>query len=92
MKVHEIYPKGNKQDEEWAKFEKAMGEIDAWMEKDQKFVMGDSLSAVDLDIAGFLLYWMGTWGVDSPEWKDVSTWHDGRWGRFVQNVEQYRIE
>lgn len=88
-KFDDILPRGSIRDAEWEIFKNGLGEVDAWFKDDQKFVMEDALTVADLDLVGFLIWLKTIWGVDSTEWKNVSAWHDGRWGELVQNVEQY---
>ena len=74
---------------EWAKAKDGLGKIDQWMEEGDKFVMGDTISFADVLICAFLRWGRISWGEDSDEWKDVTSWQNGRWGRLMKEFEKY---
>ena len=57
------------------------------LSKDQgPFVTGDTVSCADFFISAFLMYLKNIWGEDSEEWKDVTSWNDGRWKKFAYTL------
>jgi hypothetical protein len=51
--------------------------------------MGDTISFADF-VAGSYLKWMQvSLGKDSEEWKQISSWNEGRWGERVERLEKY---
>ncbi|KAG7443970.1 uncharacterized protein BT62DRAFT_981875 [Guyanagaster necrorhizus] len=77
--LEEAAPKGVHKEKEWARLRNDFGKIDAWMKED-KYFMGDVISYADFSISGWLLWVRIIYGADSEEWKDILTWHGGRWG------------
>ncbi|KAK0452708.1 uncharacterized protein EV420DRAFT_1558106 [Desarmillaria tabescens] len=88
-KLEDAIPKGEDRKSEWAKLKADFGKIDAWYGKEDKYVMGDTLSYADFMVAAGVLYVRIVYSADSEEWKDISTWHGGRWGVLVKNFEKY---
>ncbi|KAF5341607.1 hypothetical protein D9758_014086 [Tetrapyrgos nigripes] len=86
--VEDLVPKGESAKEEWKKLEAGFGKIAGWMKED-KFVMGDTVSFADFVIGGWIITSKIAWGEDSQEWKDIAEWHDGRWSKLVKNLEPY---
>ncbi|KAF9041973.1 hypothetical protein BDZ89DRAFT_1034773 [Hymenopellis radicata] len=69
---------------------RGLGKIGAWMGLEDKYVMGDKISYADLLTCAFLRWARVSWGEDSQEWKDVMSWHNGRWGRLMAEfAEKY---
>ncbi|ESK89976.1 hypothetical protein Moror_736 [Moniliophthora roreri MCA 2997] len=86
--ITELEPKGEKRVEVWKQVQDAFGVVDAWIENG-RFVMGDRVSFADFDLAGMFLWIRIAWGEDSEEWKNVSSWHGGRWSRLLKELEVY---
>lgn len=89
--LEEVAPKGADKEKEWAQLRDDFGNIDAWMKKEDKYFMSDVISYADFTISAWLLYIRIVYGADSEEWKDILTWHKGRWGALVKNLEKYEI-
>ncbi|KAK7450584.1 hypothetical protein VKT23_012893 [Stygiomarasmius scandens] len=89
MSLEEFLPKGEKKIEEWSKVEAGLGRLDAWYKKEDTLVMGDEACFADFALGGFLVWVRIIFGKDSQEWKDLSSWQDGRWGRMIQALEKY---
>jgi glutathione S-transferase len=53
------------------------------------FVMSDTLSWSDIILASELSWFRAAWGEDSTEWKDIMSWHEGRWETFLENMKEY---
>jgi glutathione S-transferase len=87
--VDEIVPQGESAKEEWKKFETGFGKMAGWMNKEDKFIMGDHASLADFAIGGWLMYCKHAWGGESQQWKDIASWNDGRWGKLLKTLESY---
>ncbi|KAF8917269.1 hypothetical protein CPB85DRAFT_1215425 [Mucidula mucida] len=83
-----LLPKEEQKVVEWAKAQEALGKIGAWIEPKDKYVMGDKISYADLLTAAFLRWTRVSLGEDSQEWKDITSWHDGRWGRLMGELAE----
>ncbi|KAK0215847.1 hypothetical protein EDD85DRAFT_443160 [Armillaria nabsnona] len=88
-KLEDVIPKGEDREREWARLKADFGKIDAWYGKGDKYVMGDILSYADFTVAAWVLWVRLIYGADSEEWKDMSTWHVGRWGVLLKSFEKY---
>ncbi|KAK0433097.1 hypothetical protein EV421DRAFT_2023668 [Armillaria borealis] len=66
-----------------------LGKVDKWMTKGHTFVMGETPTFADFTMSAWLFFLRICLGEDSPEWKELSSWHDGRWGKLVKNFEKY---
>ncbi|THU85860.1 hypothetical protein K435DRAFT_763842 [Dendrothele bispora CBS 962.96] len=90
--MEEMYPKGEKRKEEWKKLEEGLGQVDKWYGKEDVLVMGgedNKACFADFAFAGYVIWIRILFGKESEEWKDVSGWQDGRWGRMIQALEKY---
>lgn len=86
----EIVPHGEERVAAWNKWKDTVGTIDAWMKKEDIWMMGDTPSFADFILASFILSAETVFGPDSKEYKEVLEMHDGRWGRLAKNVEKYK--
>ncbi|PBK91959.1 hypothetical protein ARMGADRAFT_1013718 [Armillaria gallica] len=66
-----------------------LGKVDKWMTKGDTFVTGETPTFADFVMSAWILFLRISLGEDSPEWKELSSWHDGRWGRLVKFFEKY---
>jgi len=92
VKLENIAPKGEKADEEWKKFEAALGKLEgifAATDAIGPFVLGDTISWGDIVVASFLIYFKRLWGRDGEQWKKISSWQGGRWGSLLQSLDDY---
>ncbi|KAJ3767077.1 hypothetical protein FB446DRAFT_352633 [Lentinula raphanica] len=88
-KLEDVLPKGEERVVVWNKWKEMIGGVDAWMKKEDMWMMGDKLSFADFILASFILSAKTLFGADSQEYKEVLEMHDGRWGRLAKNVERY---
>ena len=68
------------------------GPIKGWLSADgseKLFFMGERISYPDIAIASWLQWFKRVLGEDSQEWKELSQWDDGHWGRFMQEFAKY---
>ncbi|KAF9484208.1 hypothetical protein BDN70DRAFT_872912 [Pholiota conissans] len=88
--MDDVVPKGDLVTTEWAKVKEGMGKVDVLYSKTNgPYLMGDALSWGDVVVAAHLAFMRAIWGEDSQEWRDISSWHDGRWKRVVDDFEKY---
>ncbi|KAF8141568.1 hypothetical protein EV363DRAFT_25065 [Boletus edulis] len=84
-KIEEFSPVGPVRDADLAKGKAAFTTVDGWLAKSEgKFVLGDTISYADCVLAGWFI-WIKT---TNPNWKDMATWHNGRWATHLENVEK----
>lgn len=91
-KLEDISPPGQKLEEYWKKTQEGFGVVHGWISKNGKgkqFVMGDTISYADVTIASFLRWARVILGEDSEEWKNIETWHDGRWSSLMAHFQKY---
>ncbi|KAK0203263.1 hypothetical protein DFS33DRAFT_976958 [Desarmillaria ectypa] len=80
-----------RRDRQWALFKHDLGKVDKWITNGDAFVTGNVPTFADITVCGWMLSFRIVFGEDSPEWKDLSVWHDGRWGRLVKSFEKYEV-
>ncbi|KAI9464244.1 hypothetical protein HD554DRAFT_1286084 [Boletus coccyginus] len=85
LKIEEFSPVGPKRDADLAKGKEGLAAVNAWLTKSEgKFVLGDTISYADSVLAG----WLGWIKITDVIWKDVATWHSGRWATYLESVEK----
>ncbi|KAG6893496.1 hypothetical protein C0992_009756 [Termitomyces sp. T32_za158] len=92
--LEDVTPKGEAAVEEWTKVKAAFDAVYGWLEKGKAngpYFLGPEPAFVDIVVASYLLYFKKIWGVDSQQWRDFSTWNNGRWGMLVKDFEKYEI-
>ncbi|KAF9263002.1 hypothetical protein L218DRAFT_987989 [Marasmius fiardii PR-910] len=89
ISMEDVYPKGEKKLELWNKWKDEWGAVDSWMKPTETFVMGDVITFVDFVIAGWVIWCRCLWGEDSEEWKEIASWHGGRWGKLLEQLSEY---
>ncbi|KAF9479948.1 hypothetical protein BDN70DRAFT_878247 [Pholiota conissans] len=88
--MEDLIPKGEEGVKEWAKYKEGLGKVDAWYAKTSgPFLMGDTVSWADFVVAAYIVWLRIIWGEDSKEWKDITSWHDGRWKGLIENLKKY---
>ncbi|KAF4617477.1 hypothetical protein D9613_006282 [Agrocybe pediades] len=91
-KIQDLVPKGEKAVEEWGKLQSSLDKVDRWYAKtDDKgpFILGETISWSDLNIASWTIWMKVTFGEDSKEWKDIASWQGGRWSKLLVDLEKY---
>ena len=90
--MEDITPKGEAAVAEWAQFRDGLGKVDSWYAKNGgqgPFLLGEALSWGDIAVASCLIWLRIIWGEGSPQWKDISSWNDGRWAGIVDSMKKY---
>ncbi|KAJ7459678.1 hypothetical protein FB451DRAFT_555614 [Mycena latifolia] len=87
----EMEPTGEAHDAAWKELEAGYGKISGWMQEEDPapFVMGNTVSFADFVVAGELQWCMKAFGEDSDKWKDMLTWHGGRWAKLLADLKKY---
>ncbi|KAF9554352.1 hypothetical protein CPC08DRAFT_744513 [Agrocybe pediades] len=92
VKLEDLAPKGELAVQQWKKFEEAFGTVAAVYAKTDAagpYLMGDRISWGDIVVCSFLIWWRRLWGEESQQWKDISSWQGGRWGRLLSSLDKY---
>ncbi|KAK7054416.1 hypothetical protein VNI00_003614 [Paramarasmius palmivorus] len=89
--MEDFYPKGQEKEELWKGWKDDWAVVDGWIRKNPSgdFVFGETITWADLVIAGWVIWMRIVFGVDSEEWKDMATWHGGRWSKLLDNLSEY---
>ncbi|KAF8634683.1 hypothetical protein AX15_000784 [Amanita polypyramis BW_CC] len=67
-----------------------LNKVDEWLVKsDGLYVMGNTISFGDFALLSWLKWARVVLGNDSEEWKQISSWNEGRWGERVERLEKY---
>lgn len=90
-KIEEFSPAGAQRDADWAKAKEGLVAVDGWLSKNGggKFVMGNTVTYADGILGAWLTWIKITNGESSAEWKDFASWHGGRWGTYVGNLQSF---
>lgn len=89
-KLEEICPAGPKRTSMLDTMKSKFDALDKILETNGEgklFVMGDTLSFADLQIASFLFFFKLM--VEEQEWEEVAGWNDGRWRKLMEALKQY---
>ncbi|KAF8990471.1 hypothetical protein BDQ17DRAFT_1313825 [Cyathus striatus] len=92
--LQDVVPQGAEREEEWAKFKKNLSKASKWFENNGgkgPYIMGDMISFADCVLVAFLFWIKISWGEESPEWKDIKSWDDGRWDKLVHGFKKYEV-
>ncbi|PPQ95566.1 hypothetical protein CVT26_008594 [Gymnopilus dilepis] len=90
--LEDLLPKGDRAVEEWGKFKDGLGKVDNWYSKNGgkgPFILGEIVSWADIFIAGYFCWMKVIWGEDSREWRDVMSWHGGRWQTLMESLDKF---
>ncbi|KAK0220553.1 hypothetical protein IW262DRAFT_1034536 [Armillaria fumosa] len=83
-------PEGQERKKLWANAKESLGKMNKWFEGSEgNFVMGNEPCFVDTVICAFLLFARTMFGEESQEWKDIASWDDGRWGKYLEIFKPY---
>ncbi|KAF8192119.1 hypothetical protein BJ912DRAFT_1031383 [Pholiota molesta] len=79
--IAEVLPKGEAAVEGWNKYKDGLEEVARWYAKtDGPFYFV---------VASSIMLHRTLWGNKSQQWQDVTTWHDGRFGDLIKEVDRY---
>ncbi|KAK1232069.1 hypothetical protein PQX77_004787 [Marasmius sp. AFHP31] len=84
--LSEVYPKDT--DAQWKKVEADLKVVASWF-KEGEFIGGDKPVYADINIASFIIWARVICGADSEAWKNLTSFQDGRWAKFIESLKQY---
>ncbi|KAJ7506937.1 hypothetical protein B0H11DRAFT_1973438 [Mycena galericulata] len=87
--LENLTPKGEEDAVQWKKLKDGFGTLDEWIKANGEtspYLMGDALCYADMWMAAYI-NWIKL--VLPDRWEDVKSWHDGRWGKLLQEMEKY---
>ncbi|RDB16096.1 Glutathione S-transferase-like protein ustS [Hypsizygus marmoreus] len=90
--LEDLVPSGAAREVEWAKVKSGYDVVDGWLQKNKAsgpYFLGKEHTFADFVVASFTIWLKKIWGEDSPEWKDIKTWNEGRWDAFLKELEKY---
>ncbi|KAF5332387.1 hypothetical protein D9758_001005 [Tetrapyrgos nigripes] len=73
--------------EAWAKLKDGMGDFAKLMNNEGPFVMGKKVCMADAALFGTFAALRWLWDETTNEWKDMMSWHGGRWSRLMEAFE-----
>ncbi|KJA24471.1 hypothetical protein HYPSUDRAFT_38907 [Hypholoma sublateritium FD-334 SS-4] len=74
----------------WTQYRDGLGEVDKWYSKiDGPFLMGNTVSWGDFVVGSCIIWLRVIWGEESQEWKDITSWHGGRWANLINALQKY---
>lgn len=85
-------PTGAARDVEWAKVKDGFNVVDGWLQaskEDGPYALGQTPGFVDFFIGARLTWFRLVFGEDSEEWKDITSWNEGRWAAFAEGLKKY---
>ncbi|KAK0220532.1 hypothetical protein IW262DRAFT_1273100 [Armillaria fumosa] len=83
---------GEEREKMWKTTRENLEKMNKWFEGSEgDFVMGKEPYFADTVISAFLWLIRNTVGRDSDEWKDIVTWNDGRWVKYLIRFKPYEI-
>ncbi|KAK0193046.1 hypothetical protein F5146DRAFT_1192448 [Armillaria mellea] len=81
---------GEEREKMWKTTRENLGKMNKWFEGSEgDFVMGKEPCFADTVIGAFLWLIRNMVGRESVEWKDITTWNDGRWGKYLDHFQPY---
>lgn len=86
-----IAPKGQAEEAVWAASKAGWGTVDSLFTRSEgPFILGTTPSWADFVIGSWLLWIRLMWGEESVKWKEVASWHNGRWEKLLNDLKEYQ--
>jgi len=79
---------------QWAGYRDGYGRVATWydrVENSQFIGGGTNPTYADLVVASNLKWIKYLAGEDSKEWKDISSWHGGKWVKLIEKLSKYDV-
>jgi glutathione S-transferase len=77
-------------DAQWESYKNGYGIVADWYEKNGTgFISGNSITYGDIIVAGWLQWIKRLAGEQSKEWKNIESWHGGRWIQLLNEFSKY---
>ncbi|TFK54273.1 hypothetical protein OE88DRAFT_1642844 [Heliocybe sulcata] len=90
-KLEDLCPRGPTRNAQLERSRAAFEVVAGWYAKagkDKLYLMGDTPTWADIVIAAYMLGVKRIFGPDSDEWKQISSWHGGRWAKLVDALDR----
>ncbi|PFH47918.1 hypothetical protein AMATHDRAFT_151008 [Amanita thiersii Skay4041] len=89
-KLEDLALRGAEAEKEWKRIEEAYNKLDGFYQlSGGPYIMGETLSYLDIMLASWSLWIRFIHGENSDKWRDVISWNQGRWGKLIQSLEKY---
>ena len=89
-KLEDFAPEGEEGEIKWRVVEEGLSMLNKWLNAGGgPFLTGDQVAYADILVAARLIWARVVLGLESKKWKMIAGWNGGRWGRFLQNFEEY---
>ncbi|EPQ57497.1 hypothetical protein GLOTRDRAFT_74336 [Gloeophyllum trabeum ATCC 11539] len=85
-KLDDVCPPGPKREQQMKAAKAGFDIVNGWYAKageDKLYLMGDTPSWADIIVAAYTLSIKRIHGENSDEWRQLSSWHGGRWAKLV---------
>ncbi|KDR83256.1 hypothetical protein GALMADRAFT_89103 [Galerina marginata CBS 339.88] len=90
--MEELAPTGEAAVVQWNQYKEELGKVAILYEKNGgkgPFIMGESPCWVDVLVASYTIWLRILWGEHSQQWKDVASWHGGRFNALIEGLKVY---
>ncbi|KAF9531769.1 hypothetical protein CPB83DRAFT_848699 [Crepidotus variabilis] len=80
--------------EMWAELRENFGVVNGWYSLGNNpgpFILGEAPSWVDFVLGATFLWSKLIFGENSSEWKEIETWHEGRWKTLLKQLSMYQV-
>lgn len=90
-KLQDIVPQGEAAVAQWTKYKDCLAKVDSWYAASAStFLLGGSMPTwADFVVVAYFMWVRVALGEESEQWKDVTSWHEGRWKRLVDSLRRY---
>lgn len=90
--LEDILPKGEERQRNWKTLKDNFGVLNEWYSMSNNpgpFLLGDIPSWADFVVGAIFTWGKLIWGKESAEWKEIETWHGGRWSVLLDSLAKY---
>ncbi|KAJ7574835.1 hypothetical protein C8J56DRAFT_871833 [Mycena floridula] len=87
--VAELTPSGEVMDGALKEYESGLEAISKWYKDEASTFVGDQISFSDILLGSYLRALKGLWGAESEYWKKLASFHGGKWGQLLKDLEKY---
>ena len=91
-KLENVVAKGEQKAQQWESLKENMSKVEFWYANNGgkgPFILGEVPSWADIVVAAQMMTLNFALGEDSPEWRELETWNNGRWKTLRENLRQY---
>lgn len=90
--LEDFVPAGEEGEKRWKEVEEGYDKIASWFsasENDGPYVLGDTVSYADIELASRTIWAKIVLGEDSEGWARIKQWNGGRWAQHLKALEKY---